>query len=144
MTADAFHLYGTGTAEAAPILLQAGALSAELVNGNLRTIRHGGSEVLRAIAYVVRDRDWGTYEPVLTDLTIDQRDGGFRVSYAASCAGPGGSRLGFRTTIEGSADGNLSFDVTALPESDFETNRCGFCILHPIAGLAGSAVTVEH
>ncbi|TGT41151.1 hypothetical protein [Mesorhizobium sp. M8A.F.Ca.ET.165.01.1.1] len=144
MTADAFHLYGTGTAEAAPILLQAGALSAELVNGNLRTIRHGGSEVLRAIAYVVRDRDWGTYEPVLTDLTIDQRDGGFRVSYAASCTGPGGSRLGFRTTIEGSADGNLSFDVTALPESDFETNRCGFCILHPIAGLAGSAVTVEH
>ncbi|RUX00456.1 hypothetical protein EOA30_21895, partial [Mesorhizobium sp. M8A.F.Ca.ET.059.01.1.1] len=131
MTADAFHLYGTGTAEAAPILLQAGALSAELVNGNLRTIRHGGTEVLRAIAYIVRDRDWGTYEPDLEDLTIDQTDDRFSVSYAASCLAPGGGRLGFHATIEGTADGRLVFDVTALPESDFETNRCGFCILHP-------------
>ncbi|TPL91702.1 hypothetical protein [Mesorhizobium sp. B2-3-12] len=144
MTSDAFDLYGTRTAEAAPILLQAGALSAELVNGNLRTIRHGGTEVLRAIAYIVRDRDWGTYEPELTELTIDQRDDRFAVGYAASCLGPAGSRLGFHATIEGFADGRLIFDVTALPESDFETNRCGFCILHPIAGLAGSPVTVEH
>ncbi|MBZ9906408.1 hypothetical protein LB557_10425 [Mesorhizobium sp. BR115XR7A] len=144
MTADAFQLYGTRAAEPKPVTLRAGALSAELVNGNLRTIRHGGTEVLRAIAYIVRDRDWGTYEPDLTDLTIDQTDDRFSVSYAASCLGPDGSRLGFHATIEGSADGRLVFDVTALPESDFETNRCGFCILHPIAGLAGSPVTVEH
>ncbi|TPL84753.1 hypothetical protein FJ950_15425 [Mesorhizobium sp. B2-3-14] len=144
MTADAFQLYGTRAAEPKPVTLRAGALSAELVNGNLRTIRHGGTEVLRAIAYIVRDRDWGTYEPDLTDLTIDQTDDRFSVSYAASCLGPDGSRLGFDATIEGSADGRLVFDVTALPESDFETNRCGFCILHPIAGLAGSPVTVEH
>ncbi|MBZ9964818.1 hypothetical protein [Mesorhizobium sp. BR1-1-2] len=144
MTADAFDLYGTRAAEAAPILLCAGALSAELVNGNLRTIRHGGTEVLRAIAYIVRDRDWGTYEPELTDLTIDQKDDRFSVSYEANCTGPDDSSLRFHATIEGSADGRLVFDVTALPESDFETNRCGFCILHPIVGLAGSPVTVEH
>ncbi|MER9166725.1 hypothetical protein NKI12_04955 [Mesorhizobium australicum] len=144
MKADAFQLYGTRAAEPKPGTLRAGALSAELVNGNLRTIRHGGTEVLRAIAYIVRDRDWGTYEPDLTDLTIDQQDDRFSVTYAASCLGPDGSRLGFHATIEGSADGRLVFDVTALPERDFETNRCGFCILHPIAGLAGSPVTVEH
>ncbi|BCG96627.1 D-apionate lactonase [Mesorhizobium sp. 131-2-1] len=144
MTADAFQLYGTHAVEAAPVRLSAGALSADFVNGNLRTIRHGGTEVLRAIAYIVRDRDWGTYEPELTDLAIDQRADAFSVSYAAHCTGPDGSRLGFRATIKGSADGELVFDVNALPESDFETNRCGFCILHPIAGLAGSPVTVEH
>ncbi|ESY86691.1 hypothetical protein NKJ59_06860 [Mesorhizobium australicum] len=144
MKADAFQLYGTRAAEPKPVTLRAGALSAELVNGNLRTIRHGGTEVLRAIAYIVRDRDWGTYEPDLTDLTIDQQGDRFSVTYAASCLGPDGSRLGFHATIEGSADGRLVFDVTALPERDFETNRCGFCILHPIAGLAGSPVTVEH
>jgi len=144
MTADAFQLYGTQAVEAEPVRLSAGALSADFVNGNLRTIRHGGTEVLRAIAYIVRDRDWGTYEPELTDLVIDQRADAFSVSYAASCTGPDGSKLGFRAMIEGHADGGLIFDVSALPESDFETNRCGFCILHPIAGLAGSAVTVEH
>ncbi|TIN30736.1 MAG: hypothetical protein E5Y31_05960 [Mesorhizobium sp.] len=144
MTADAFLLYGTRAVEPAPVRLSAGALSADFVNGNLRTIRHGGTEVLRAIAYIVRDRDWGTYEPTLSDLTIDQNEDAFSVSYSASCTGPGGSRLGFHAVIKGSADGELIFDVSALPENDFETNRCGFCILHPIAGLAGSPVTVEH
>ncbi|MER9327277.1 hypothetical protein [Mesorhizobium sp. M0488] len=144
MTTDAFALYGTRAAEAAPVRLRAGAMSADLVNGNLRTIRHDGTEVLRAIAYIVRDRDWGTYEPALTDLVIDQGADAFSVTYSAKCIGPGGSRLGFRATIQGSADGKLVFNVDALPESDFETNRCGFCILHPVAGLAGSPVTVEH
>lgn len=144
MTADAFLLYGTHAVEAEPVRLSAGLLSADLVNGNLRTIRHGGTEVLRAIAYIVRDRDWGTYEPELTDLVIDRNAEAFSVSYSANCSGQGGIRLGFHASIKGYADGRLIFDVSALPESDFETNRCGFCILHPIAGLAGSAVTVEH
>ncbi|RUW94523.1 hypothetical protein [Mesorhizobium sp. M7A.F.Ca.US.010.02.1.1] len=144
MTADTFLLYGTRALEAEPVRLSAGALSADFVNGNLRTIRHRGTEVLRAIAYIVRDRDWGTYEPNLTDLIINQAADAFSVSYSASCLAPDRSRLGFRATIKGSADGRLVFEVSALPESDFETNRCGFCILHPIADLAGSPVTVEH
>ncbi len=143
MTADAFLLFGTHAVEAEPVRLNAGLLSADFVNGNLRTIRHAGTEVLRAIAYIVRDRDWGTYEPELTELIVDQGADTFSVSYTANCTGPDASRLAFRATIKGS-DGHLAFDVSALPESDFETNRCGFCILHPIAGLAGSPVTVEH
>ncbi|MDX8497930.1 hypothetical protein RFM99_05815 [Mesorhizobium sp. VK4C] len=144
MTTDPFLLHGTRAVDAEPVRLSAGPLSADFVNGNLRTIRHRGVEVLRAVAYIVRDRDWGTYEPALADLVIEQGDDRFSARYSASCEGPGGSRLGFRATIEGRADGSLSFDVSALPESDFETNRCGFCILHPIAGLAGSPVKVEH
>lgn len=144
MTADAFLLYGTRVVEAEPVRLSAGQLSAAFVNGNLRSIRYGGIEVLRAIAYIVRDRDWGTYEPALTNLMIDCGADSFSVSYTANCTGPDASRLAFRATIKGSSDGHLVFDVSALPESDFETNRCGFCILHPIAGLAGSAVMVEH
>ncbi|RUU13656.1 hypothetical protein EOD23_03730 [Mesorhizobium sp. USDA-HM6] len=144
MTTDPFLLYGTRAAETEPVRLSAGPLSADFVNGNLRTIRHGGIEVLRAIAYIVRDRDWGTYEPALADLVIEQSDDSFLVRYSASCEGPGGSRLGFSATITGHTDGRLGFDVSALPEGDFETNRCGFCILHPIAGLAGSPVKVEH
>ncbi|RWB19829.1 hypothetical protein [Mesorhizobium sp.] len=144
MTTDPFLIYGTRAVDAEPVRLVAGPLSADFVNGNLRTIRHVGVEVLRAVAYIVRDRDWGTYEPVLADLVIEQGDDRFSVRYSASCEGPGGSRLGFDATIEGRADGSLSFDVSALPESDFETNRCGFCILHPIAGLAGSPVKIEH
>ncbi len=58
-----------GTDETSPesITLKAGALTADLVAGGLRTIRYQGREVLRAIAYVVRDKDWGTF------LSRDQR-----------------------------------------------------------------------
>jgi hypothetical protein len=54
-----------GTKEKAPkcVALKAGPLTVDFVAGNLRTIRYEGHEVLRAIAYVVRNSDWGTYKP---------------------------------------------------------------------------------
>ena len=86
------HRHACG-ARPEPVRLVAGPLTADLVNGNLRAIRYGGIEVLRAIAYVVRDRDWGTYEPAITDLRLDQDAMRFSVSYDAQCAGPDGARL---------------------------------------------------
>ena len=74
MTADSFVLAGTREPEPEPTKLVAGALTADLVNGNLRTIRHEGTEVLRAIGYIVRDRDWGTYEPALSNPSVEQSD----------------------------------------------------------------------
>ena len=72
--------------------------------------------MLRAIAYIVRDRDWGTYEPAISDLVIDAgRRSAFAVSYSAVCTGPGGSSLEFRASITGTRDGALEFDVTAVP-----------------------------
>lgn len=138
-----FALTGTRQHEPEPIELVAGPLTAELVNGNLLTIRHGRTEVLRAIAYIVRDRDWGTYEPPITNFRLDQDEERFSLSYDAECLGPDGVRLAYTARITGSAD-ELTFTSTAIPDRDFETNRCGFCILHPIVGLAGSPVSVEH
>ena len=99
--------------------------------------------MLRAISYIVRDRDWGTYEPKISNLEIEQGEAGFTVSYDAECVGARGEKLRIAARIEGAED-SLAFSATAVPDADFETNRCGFCILHPIVGLAGEAVTVEH
>ncbi|CAH2400133.1 hypothetical protein [Mesorhizobium ventifaucium] len=49
MNADAFLLYGAHAVEAEPVRLRAGALSADFVNGNLRTIRHVGIERRRLV-----------------------------------------------------------------------------------------------
>lgn len=142
--ADSFLLYGTREAEAAPRRLAAGKLAADLSDGDLRTITYDGVEVLRAVAYIVRDRDWGTYSPSIDDLSVDQGDNGFTVSYQASCEGLDGSALQIAVRIAADADGRLTYDAVARSATGFETNRCGFCILHPIVGLAGSPVTVEH
>jgi len=144
MTSEALILTGTHEAEPQPTRLVAGTLTADLVNGNLRSIRHDGTEVLRAIGYIVRDRDWGTYDPELRALSVRHDEAGFEVTYSGACEGPMGSRLEFAARIKGRTEGTLEFDVTATPKGDFETARCGFCVLHPIVGLAGAPVTVEH
>ena len=55
------RLFGTEEPVTPPVLLQAGLLTAELEAGNLRYIRFGGVELLRAVSYIVRNRNWGTY-----------------------------------------------------------------------------------
>lgn len=123
--------------------LTAGPLSVELDNGNLRYLKVGGVEVLRALAFLVRDENWGTYVPAVSDLVVDQRADSFSVSYRATCE-RGGRRLVCEARIDGRSDGCLTFSGTATPATDFVTCRTGFVVLHPLHGVAGQRVTVEH
>jgi hypothetical protein len=63
---ESIALYGSAEQEPEALMLTTGALGAEFVAGNLRDIRFDGVEVIRAIGYIVRDKDWGTYAPVLS------------------------------------------------------------------------------
>ena len=40
-------------------------------------MRFGGGDIVRAISVIVRDRNWGTYDPVLADLVVSERSGAF-------------------------------------------------------------------
>ena len=123
--------------------LKAGPLQVRFEHGNLRYVRYHGTEILRAISYVVRDRDWGTLSPVLSDIKINENSAGFCVSYIATCHN-NDVELSLKAEISGTADGMLRFTVDARPDGCFETNRCGFNVLHPIEGVAGQPVRVEH
>ncbi len=136
-----------GTKEKAPkcVVLKAGPLTAELVAGNLRAIRYEGQEVLRAIAYVVRNADWGTYTPEITDCVIRKDRKSFTVTYRARCVSADSSQmLNYQARIAGDAKGKLAFEVLAEPLTPFRTARCGFAVLHPIAEVAGQPAVVEH
>jgi D-apionolactonase len=143
MSGREFLLFGTSLPEPKARLLKAGPLSAEFIGGNLRAIRYDGAEVLRAVSYLVRDKDWGTYAPELSNVQFKEERARFEISCDALCQGPHGSALALRASIIGE-EWRLIFDVAALPRTDFITNRCGFCVLHPVIGLAGAPVTVEH
>ena len=142
-TAEALvQLYGTTVPPVEPRVLQPGPLSAALEAGNLRYLAFGGTEESSAPSpFVVRDRNWGTYTPEIADLEVAEGPDAFTVAYAAVCRGR--ALLRYRARIEGRADGSLRFEAEAVPEGDFETNRCGFVVLHP-ASAAGAAATVEH
>jgi hypothetical protein len=139
----AVKLCGTEQPDVVGRTLTAGPLSAELDNGNLRYIRVGGVEVLRSLAFLVRDENWGTYVPALSDVVVEQRDDGFGVSLHGECR-RGVQEIGYDVRIEGRPDGSLSFSGVATPATDFLTARTGFVVLHPLAGVAGRPVEVEH
>jgi hypothetical protein len=136
-------LCGTEQPDGVVRVLKAGPLSVELDNGNLRYLRVGRVEVLRSVAFLVRDENWGTCVATLTDVVVEQRPDSFTVSYRADCE-RAGQKLGYLARIEGRSDGSLDFTGAATPETDFTTARTGFVILHPLKGVAGEPVEVEH
>ena len=70
----AIKLYGTEEPVAPPRTLRAGALEARLEGGNLRYITIGGVEAIRGIAFLARDRNWGTYNARIEGLDVGQID----------------------------------------------------------------------
>jgi D-apionolactonase len=137
----AVRLFGTEEPVTPARILRAGPLTVELDAGNLRHIKHGGVEVIRAVSFIVRDRNWGTYNPMIEDLAFDEGPDGFVVTYRAR-ASDASQAFRYRARIEGSA-GTLAFSAEGEAETDFLTNRTGFVVLHPSAA-SGKPVTVEH
>jgi D-apionolactonase len=136
-------LYGTLEPPAKRRILRAGLLEATFEAGNLRKIRYAGVEIIRGLAFLLRDASWGTYATVLSDLKIKATDDAFVIRYSARAA-DAEQALSFVATIEGKANGSLTFTATGTPETDFRTNRTGFVILHPLAGVVGQPVAVRH
>ncbi len=141
--APAIRLFGTDETVRTPRLLRAGNLTAELEAGNLRYIRFGGAEVLRAVSFIVRDKDWGTYNPVISNLEVEETSDRFVVTFAA-IASDAEQSFTYTARIEGRSDGTLVFAGRGSSATGFLTNRAGFVVLHPIDGIAGSPVRITH
>ncbi|QIG52180.1 hypothetical protein G5V57_33465 [Nordella sp. HKS 07] len=142
LASRAVRLFGTDEPVEPPRILRAGALSAEFETGNLRYIRYGGIEMIRAISFIVRDKNWATYTPVLSNLLIEEDDDSFAISYDAETKDNEQS-FRYSARITGAADGTVEFSAAGEAVTDFITNRTGFVVLHPIAGVAGRPARVE-
>ena len=143
MSADLVRLYGTSEREPESRILAAGDLSVALQDGNLRTLRFRGHEVLRAVAFLVRDKDWGTCAATITGLSVEETGDGFSVAYKARFTAPSGANLDCTVAISGTAKA-VTFTADCVSDADFETARAGFAVLHPIVGVAGEPVEVRH
>jgi hypothetical protein len=73
--------YGRDAPLPEQIALRAGALSLIYEAGDLRYIRLGQREILRRVYVALRDRNWGTVLPVLSNVQIEQTDDSFQMSY---------------------------------------------------------------
>ncbi|MGP6090055.1 hypothetical protein [Antarctobacter jejuensis] len=138
---EAIRLYGTEVPPVASEVLTVGALSFTLEEGALRHVCVDGVEVIRGIAFLVRDRDWGTLTPA---LSVVSREGGadalslnLKAVFETHDA-----RLDVTLVLNAGPDA-LTLQAEGVATGDFETNRSGFTVLHP-ADLAGCPVSVVH
>jgi hypothetical protein len=143
MDERAIKLFGTEEPVPERRVLRAGPVTATLEAGQLRWIRIGEVEAIRGIAFLIRDRNWSTAVPEISNLQIDENGGGFRVSFDAVCATADGE-LVWRGEFSGSPDGTIRCEASGRPEADFLTARTGFVILHPLQGVIGQPIRIEH
>jgi hypothetical protein len=104
-------------------------MSFDVENAFLRHLRLGPHEVLRGINAPVRNQNWATVAPEVSNLVVDDRGDSFRVTFDVRCAEEG---LDFRWkgTLTGSAAGVVEFLFDGEAHSTFKRNRIGFCVLH--------------
>ncbi|WP_309083432.1 hypothetical protein [Chelativorans sp.] len=143
MVDAAIALFGTTSTSPERRELRAGPVTAIFEDGGLRWIKFAGTEVLRAVSFLIRDSAWGTANPQISNLRIDQQEEQFSVHFDVRCRTKDGA-IDWRGEIEGALDGRIRFSAVARPEQDFLTCRTGFVVLHPLEGVASRPVTVGY
>lgn len=118
-----------------------GALSARIIEGDLRRLTFAGTEVLRRISTPVRDASWGTCAVRTTDERFEPL---CYVHDFESTAGDFDGQLTLTFDEPQQGRGGLTADLTLTARRALRVNRAGFTLLHPIAGVAGGEMTVTH
>lgn len=125
-------LRGVDAPPAASISLSAGPITAQFGPeiGFLRYVRYGDREIVRGIYGAVRDENWGTAAPRVSDLHVTQQDDAFTVRFQVECRAED-IEFGWIGTITGDPTG-IRYTMEGVAECAFLTNRTGLCVLHPI------------
>ncbi|HUF63959.1 MAG TPA: hypothetical protein VMN36_17905 [Verrucomicrobiales bacterium] len=129
--------------------LRAGPLrmSFDPSSGFLRHLTLGSREVIRGIYGAVRDANWNTVPPFLSQVVIHDIDDppapSFSIAFDARCRDDC-IDFSWQGTITGSSDGTVRYAFRGTARSAFRKNRIGLCLLHPIVECAGAPCRVEH
>jgi hypothetical protein len=109
----------------------------------LRYVRLGDREIVRGVYAAVRDRYWRTIVPRVSNVDVQSRSDGFRVSFDVDCH-EREVHFAWRGTITGEGNGTVTFAMDGTARSTFLASRIGICVLHPIAECVARPCVVEH
>ena len=138
---DPVSLYGTSQPTASARRLRHGDVAVTLQDGAFRHLAVQETELIRSVAFLVRDRDWGTIVPEIGAISREQ-DETLRLAIPMVFrAGDARLDVAVRITLAGD---RLRVEAEGRATGAFETNRAGFTVLHPIEGVAGAPARVTH
>ena len=121
--------------------LSAGPLSTVFEAGDLRYIRFDNHEILRRVYVAIRDHNWDTILPQLSNVQIERESDRFRITYDVE-NNSADVNFYWKGTIKGEADGTITFSMDGEARSTFRRCRIGFCALHPM-DCAGVSCRIE-
>jgi hypothetical protein len=139
---DLIIRFGTSEPPATGRRFECGRFSCVLENGAVRWLKWDDREILRGIAFLLRDRDWGTPPAALDPISVVEESGRLSI-YVRGRIACDGECFEFTSTILASADGAFSFSTEGRSGGPLLTNRCGLVILHP-AEFAGLDLEIRH
>ncbi|RIK83617.1 MAG: hypothetical protein DCC68_03185 [Planctomycetota bacterium] len=137
-------MIGALAGAAEPIPLRAGPVSLQFDadNAMLRYVKVGSHEILRGVNAPVRDRNWGTVRPRVSNVRVDDGGDRFTVTFDAECR-EGDIDFRWQGKILGTRAGEVEFSFDGIAHTTFLRNRIGLCVLHP-ASAAGKAWRIRH
>lgn len=135
--------FGTNEDLPATTLFRAGPLTGLYEAGKLRYLRLGNCEVLRMIYPAIRDQYWRTAPAQILSEKIQIEAQSFSIEYTARYQL---ESVDFQAhyVFEGDAEGRLSVTMQGEALGDFQRNRIGLCVLHPIDTCAGKPLSIIH
>lgn len=135
----------TGKADTDPpeVLLRAGNLEMKFRNGALRYVSLGNGELIRMVFVAVRDPEWLTVIPVISEENYIIQPDSFTLGF--TCRYVSGD-IDFEAIFEitGGSDNSLTFSMTGKANRTFKKNRIGICVLHPTETTAGKTCFITH
>jgi hypothetical protein len=124
--------YGRDEPPTARRQVRAGAVAAEIEGPDLRYVRVGGVEVVRRLYAAVRDRNWGTVPPALSNVELEDGGDSFCLRFDAHHMDAAlDIDFSWHGEMAGIADGTLTATLEGEANGTFDYNRIGWCILHP-------------
>jgi D-apionolactonase len=135
--------FGTNEDLPATTSFRAGSWTGVYEAGKLRYLRLGNCEVLRMIYPAIRDQYWRTAPAQILSEKIQIEAQSFSIEYTARYQL---EAVDFQAhyLFQGDAEGRLSVTMRGEALSDFQRNRIGLCVLHPIDTCAGKPVSIIH
>ena len=124
--------------------LTAGSFHLVYENGFLRYIRLGEKEILRMINHAVRDHNWSTIPFEFRSEEIEVYENAFEIRYEADAKIGTETILRWNCGIKGTSDSKIVFEIEGTVLKDFQRNRVGFTVLHPVKDSIGNKVRLLH
>lgn len=123
---------------------QTGALEFLWNEGDLRAVKFDGVEILRGLSGPVRDAGWGTVGEMVTSDEVEAAGNRWSARCVSRLSGIDAEKT-VSVEVVGKGDEVEIVACFALRANEaFESNRAGFCVLHPLEGVRGTPVQVTH